>query len=74
MESILTTTKKMLGIDKGYTHFDVDIIMHINSTFSILTQMGVGPEDGFKINDDTTTWDEYTESAKDLELVKLTFS
>ena len=41
-ESILTSIKKLLGIDAGYTHFDPDLIMHINSVFSILTQMGVG--------------------------------
>ena len=41
-ESVLTSVKKLLGIDEGYTHFDADIVMHINSVFSILTQMGVG--------------------------------
>ena len=35
-ESILTSIKKLLGIDAGYTHFDPDLIMHINSVFSIL--------------------------------------
>lgn len=39
-ESVLTSVKKLLGIDEGYTHFDADIVMHINSAFSILTQMG----------------------------------
>ena len=48
-ESILTSIKKLLGIDAGYTHFDPDLIMHINSVFSILTQMGVGPRGGFSI-------------------------
>ena len=46
-ESILTSIKKLLGIDAGYTHFDPDLIMHINSVFSILTQMGVGPRGGY---------------------------
>ena len=41
-ESILTSVKKLLGIDESYTHFDADLIMHINSVFSILGQMGVG--------------------------------
>lgn len=45
-ESVLTSVKKLLGIDEGYTHFDADIVMHINSVFSILTQMGVGPANG----------------------------
>ena len=43
-ESILTSVKKLLGIDESYTHFDADLIMHINSVFSILGQMGVGPK------------------------------
>ena len=49
-ESILTSVKKLLGIDESYTHFDADLIMHINSVFSILGQMGVGPKKGFAIS------------------------
>lgn len=56
MESILTSIKKMLGIDEEYTHFDADIIMHINSVLMTLTQLGVGPSEGFAIEDDTSTW------------------
>lgn len=56
MESILTSIKKMLGIDEECTHFDAIIIMHINSVLMILTQLGVGPEEGFVIEDDTSTW------------------
>ena len=55
-ESILTSIKKLLGIDENYTHFDADIIMHINSVFSILTQMGVGPANGFSISGKDDTW------------------
>ena len=50
-DSILTTIKKMLGISEEYEHFDIDIITHINSTFSILAQLGVGPDKGFSIHD-----------------------
>ncbi len=57
--SILTSIKKLLGIDAEYTHFDADIIMHINSVFSILLQLGVGPDKGFSIQSDDETWDEY---------------
>lgn len=59
MESILTSIKKMLGIAEDYDHFDPDIIMHINTAFTILTQLGVGPSNGFRIEDETTTWNEY---------------
>jgi len=59
MESILTSIKKMLGIEEEYEHFDTDLIMHINSVFSTLNQLGVGPENGFRIEDDSTTWSEF---------------
>ena len=45
-DSILTSVKKMLGIAEEYEHFDADLLMHINSVFSILHQLGVGPADG----------------------------
>ena len=53
IESILTSIKKMLGITEEYEHFDSDLIMHINSVFMILTQLGVGPPSGFSIRDKT---------------------
>ena len=49
MESILTSIKKMLGIIEEYEQFDADLIMHINSVFMILNQIGVGPSRGFSI-------------------------
>lgn len=70
MDSILTSIKKLLGITEEYEHFDQDIIMHINSVFMILTQMGVGPEEGFTISDSTTTWSEFTNDDKKIEAVK----
>lgn len=59
MDSILTSIKKLLGITEEYTHFDADIIMHINSVFMTLKQLGVGPDKGFMIEDSSSTWDEY---------------
>lgn len=56
--SILTDVKKALGITEDYTAFDLDIQMHINSVLSALTQIGVGPETGFQIEDKTATWDD----------------
>lgn len=70
MESILTSVKKMLGIAEEYTQFDPDIIMHINSVFTILTQLGVGPAEGFRIEDDLTTWSDFTSNDVTLESVK----
>lgn len=70
MDSILTSIKKLLGITENYTAFDADIIIHINSVFSILTQLGVGPEEGFFIIDDKETWDDYLDDQILLEMVK----
>lgn len=59
MDSILTSVKKMLGITEDYEHFDTDIIIHINSVFSVLSQLGVGPSEGFVITDKSQTWADY---------------
>ena len=70
MESILTSIKKMLGIPEEYDAFDVDIIMHINTVFMALKQMGVGPVEGFYIEDKNSTWDEYIEDPIECNAVK----
>jgi hypothetical protein len=59
VDSILDSVKKALGIDQNYDAFDVDILMHINTVFSTLHQLGVGPEAGFAIEDASPTWDDY---------------
>lgn len=70
-ESILTSIKKLLGIDENYTHFDADIVMHINSVFSILTQMGVGPANGFSISGKDEPWSAFiTDKPNIFSLVK----
>jgi hypothetical protein len=58
MESILTAVKQMLGLPEDYTAFDETIVMHINSVFLSLSQMGVGPAEGFTISDKEAKWDE----------------
>lgn len=65
-DSILNTIKKLLGLSSDYTEFDTDIIIHINSVFSILQQLGVGPENGFSISDASTTWSSYTNNDKQI--------
>lgn len=70
MISILTSIKKMLGIAEDYKHFDMDLIMHINSVFLVLTQLGVGPEEGFAIQDETTLWSDFIPEDAKLEAVK----
>jgi hypothetical protein len=57
--SILTSVKKNLGIVEDYTVFDPDILMHINTVFTTLTQLGIGPPEGYMIEDKTETWEDY---------------
>lgn len=57
--SILTEIKKLLGLDESYKAFDTDIIIHINTALMILTDIGIGPEDGYYIVDGTETWKDY---------------
>lgn len=70
MESILTSIKKLLGIAEDYTHFDADIIMHINSVFMVLTQLGVGPSEGFYIEDKSMFWEDFIDDPTQLQAVK----
>lgn len=67
--SILDSVKKGLGMTVEYTSFDPDVIIGINSAFSILNQLGVGPSGGFKITDRTAVWSDFTDDAR-LEFVK----
>lgn len=68
MDSILTSIKKLLGISEEYLQFDDDIIMHINTAFLNLQQLGVGPEEGFSIEDDTTDWEDFADLESNLPL------
>ena len=71
-DSILTSIKKLLGIAEECEDFDTDIIIHINSTFSNLYQIGVGSERGFSIVDKYTAWKDYisTDNASDYQAIK----
>lgn len=69
-ESILDSIKKILGMPSDYDAFDKDLIIHINSIFGVLMQLGVGPKDGFTISDNSATWAEYLGESKELEMVK----
>ena len=68
--SILDSTKRNLGIDATYPAFDDDIIMHINSVFVTLAQLGIGPINGFAIQGSTETWDLFLGSNLLLNSVK----
>lgn len=68
--SILDDTKKILGIDSSYTAFDLDLITHINSVFTTLNQLGIGPLQGFRIEDNTSKWEEFIGDDLNLNSVK----
>lgn len=68
-EKILTSIKKLLGIYSENTDFDTDIIIHINSVITILNQLGIGSDEGFEINKDTT-WNDYLNDDSKLNSVK----
>lgn len=70
MSSILTGTKLSLGITEDNTDFDEILIVHINTVLNILTQLGVGPSDGFLISDASTQWEDLLEKSKLLDLTK----
>lgn len=70
MDSILETTKKVLGIAGEYTQFDVDITLHINSVLAILSQLGIGPEEGFSITGNTENWSDFLPKGSRLEAAK----
>lgn len=69
-ESILTSIKKLLGIAAEYTNFDTDIIIHINTVFTTLKQLGVGPIQGFRIKDKSNIWSEFVKEEEYLDSVK----
>lgn len=70
MESILNSVKKVLGLPQDYTVFDPDLVMHINSVFMALNQMGIGPEGGFAIYGPEECWGDYMAVCPGLEAVK----
>lgn len=69
-QSILTSTKKVLGIGEDYTAFDLDILTHINTAFATLTQLGVGPSPGFIVEDATIEWADFIGEDSVLHSVK----
>lgn len=69
-DSILTSTKKMVGVPKEHKEFDLDIVMHINSVFSTLHQLGLGHADGFSVEDETARWSVFLGGRRDVEYVK----
>lgn len=70
VDSILNTIKKLVGLDKDYGAFDIDLIVAINSAFMILNQLGVGPLRPFSIKGSDETWEQFSRNIEFIELVK----
>lgn len=69
-DSILNSIKQVVGVMPDDDAFDIDIMMHINSVFSILQQIGVGPAEGYMIMDKSPTWEDYLGTGPTLNMVK----
>lgn len=69
-DSILISTKKILGLDESYTAFDQDVMTHINSVFLNLHQLGIGPLEGFMIEDRGDEWEDFLPAGIELNSVK----
>lgn len=69
-ESIFESIKALIGPDSSYDVFDTDIMIHINTALSVLTQLGVGPSEGFMITGANETWGDFIDNDKTLNMVK----
>lgn len=69
-DSILMTIRKLVCGDPYADHFDMDLLVHINACFSILNQLGIGPESGFVVTDETQSWSSYVADNRILNMVK----
>lgn len=69
-ESIFESIKSLLGPDASYDVFDQDILIHINTAISVLTQLGVGPATGFMVTGSDETWQDFIGNDKILQMVK----
>lgn len=70
MDSILTSIKKLLGISESYEHFDTDLIIHINTVFETLNQLGVGPDEPFHITDEGDEWSDFSDDQSEIMSVR----
>lgn len=70
MNSILNDVKLFLGIPEEFDSFDSNLITCINSVFVVLSQIGVGSDVPFKIQNGNTTWDEFSQDCEVIEMVK----
>mgnify|MGYP003436903798 FL=1 len=70
LDSVLLSTKQMLGISPEDTSFDVNVIMNINTALSILMDLGLTEVEDQLVIDDKMTWDDLLGGRTDIEYVK----
>lgn len=70
IDSILTSTKRYIGLTESYEAFDEQIIMLINTAMFNLSEACTGFEEGFEIEDDLATWDDYLPDSKRYSVAK----
>ena len=71
IESILISIRKQVGLEENCEDFDSDLIMYINSAFMDLKQLGVGPNDGYVIQDVSEVWEDFINTDENPELKTL---
>lgn len=71
LDSVLSSTKQMLGINVEDNSFDVNVIMAINAALAILFDLGLTEVEDQIIIDDKTTWDELLGGRTDIEYTKI---
>ena len=77
-EIILDSVKDKIAGGAIHEHFDQELIDAINAVFVDLRQIGIGPADGFALNDGYETWSSFLgenqsmqESVKSLVALKV---
>ena len=69
-QSILRSIAQLLGITEDHTYFDTQLIDHINTALFGLTQLGIGPQTGFRITDDKAKWTDILGTRQDLDAAR----
>lgn len=57
--SILETIRRSLVGFEDSDEFDVELMLFINNTLSTLNQLGVGPAEGYMVDDAKDTWSNF---------------
>ena len=70
LNSVLNTTKKLLGLDADDDSFDSDICIGINSAILTLSQLGLEGKEGFIVTNEEQKWSDYLDDNNLLPMVQ----